>query len=198
LGKWEQERFLEKILQPFEIEQLQTQMNKDAFLWSLWTLKEAAYKLSCFLGNRDKFHALQFSVSEAPFITNEMVRHAGLPCSNLDGLSGAFYQTRVAYNGVVFFGKTYIAFDFIHSLVLDADTMQDPLWAIGVHQNYNKNDYSAEVRSFAKQKLNEQGVFFNSIEKDTDGIPYLVFDESSRYISLSHDQQFVSYAFSGE
>jgi phosphopantetheinyl transferase (holo-ACP synthase) len=196
LGKWQQDIFLEKVLQPDEITQLLLQDNKDAFLWSLWTLKEAAYKLSCFLGNRKKFHALQFSIQQMPFITNAMVQHISLPSTNLSGPAIHQLQTTVQFNDQVFFGHTSISFEFVHSLVTDTESMHDQVWAIGLHNHYQKNDYSAAVRSFAKQKLNEQGLFFNAIEKDTDGIPYLVFDKTARYISLSHDQQFVSFSYS--
>jgi phosphopantetheine--protein transferase-like protein len=195
LNKWQQERFLEKILRPEEIKQLHVQHNKDAFLWSLWTLKEAAYKLSCFLGNRNKFHAKQFTVRHLSLINNEMVQHIDLPGTNVNNPAVHNYHTTVQYEDKLFFGKTLIAYQFVHSLVTDEASLQNDLWAIGIHNNYNKDDYSAEVRSFAKQEMNEQLVFFNAIEKDKDGIPYVVTDASAQYISLSHDQQFVSFAY---
>ncbi len=196
VGKWQNEKFLQKILQQSEIEALHKQINKDAFLWTLWTLKEAAYKLSCFLGNRNKFHPNEFGVNNTKIIEDEDVQNVNFPINNLYNSTNHNYINKISFQGVELYGATLITNQFIHSLVSDHNIFENFYWAIGEHQNYNKNDYSNEVRAFAKQQLNNQKYYFDSIMKDVDGIPFVLKNEEENYISLSHDQQFVSFAMS--
>jgi phosphopantetheinyl transferase (holo-ACP synthase) len=194
IGKWRNELFLKKILSDSELTILHEQTNKDAYLWSLWTLKEAAYKLSCFLGNRSKFHAKQFTVSAFGF-TDDDIQTLPLPVDQTS-LPGHRIHSNIEYNTKQYQGVTVITHQFIHSLVFD-EALQNTslLFGIAEHKNYDKDDYSKEVRSFAKQCLLGQHIDYLDIEKDEHGIPYLVANNSeANYISLSHDQQFVSFA----
>jgi phosphopantetheinyl transferase (holo-ACP synthase) len=194
VGKWQQEKFLQKILQLNEVEALKMQINKDAFLWTLWTLKEAAYKLSCFLGNRNKFHPNEFEIHGTEIIKDEDVQSFALPLTNVATAKNHCYKTSIHFKGKIFYGHTLITHQYIHSLVTEAEQFKNMYWAIGEHQNYNKNDYSNEVRAFAKQQLYNQHYFFEDIIKDVDGIPFVLKNEEENFISLSHDQQFVSFA----
>lgn len=193
IGKWRDARFLQKILTEKEITQLQLQTNKDAYLWMLWTLKEAAYKLSCFLGNRNKFHAIQFEIEYTSLLTDELVLQS-LHYPIVIDMSLPYLLSEVKYDGQSFFGKTLITNECVHSTVSDSASA-DFLCAITVHSNYNKNDFSTEVRNFAKEFLLKSKIEFSQIEKDKDGIPFVTLNNKQQYISLSHDQQFVSFAF---
>jgi phosphopantetheinyl transferase (holo-ACP synthase) len=194
MGKWRNELFLKKILSDTELEILQEQTNKDAYLWSLWTLKEAAYKLSCFLGNRNKFHAKQFTVSALRF-TDDDIQTLSLPADQTS-LPSHCIPSRIAYQSQEYYGISLITHQFIHSMVFDEAVQHTSLlFGIAEHKNYDKDDYSKEVRSFAKQCLLNQHIDYLDIEKDENGIPYLITNNNqANYISLSHDQQFVSFA----
>jgi phosphopantetheinyl transferase (holo-ACP synthase) len=195
IGKWKEERFLQKILVPTEIEQLHLQVNKDAYLWTLWTLKEAAYKLSCFLGNRNKFHANHFLVSADKQINNIIASSNYDFCNYKNASTRDYYLSTIQFNATTFYGCTLITHEMVHSLVGESTDFSKCIWDIAKHSNYNKNDYSNEVRLFTKEKLQEQGVAIDSINKDKDGIPFVQLKDKQKFISLSHDQQFVSFAF---
>ncbi len=196
IGKWQNENFVKKVLTPLEQTQLQGQTNKDAFLWTLWTLKEAAYKLSCFLGNRNKFHAIQFEVQDCSIIHDDDIITLQLPVTNLTTSSLHQYVSKIKFSNQLFYGNTIVAHDCIHSLVFDKADEMNCIWGIDTHNNYNKNDYSKEVREFTNSNLKAQHIIIESIEKDIDGIPFVNYQSNKKYISLSHDQQFVSFAFS--
>jgi 4'-phosphopantetheinyl transferase superfamily len=195
IGKWQNENFVKKVLTPLEQNQLQLQTNKDAYLWMLWTLKEAAYKLSCFLGNRNKFHAIQFEVQEGSIIKDDDIIALHLPVTNLTTIPLHHHYSAIKFGTHFFYGKTYIAHDCIHSIVFNEEKECNCIWAIDSHNNYNKNDYSKEVREFTYVSLKAQGIIIDSIEKDKDGIPFVTYPSKEKYISLSHDQQFVSFAY---
>jgi phosphopantetheinyl transferase (holo-ACP synthase) len=195
IGKWQSENFVKKVLTPLEQKQLQLQTNKDAYLWMLWTLKEATYKLSCFLGNRNKFHAIQFEVQDGNIIQDDDIVVLHLPVTNLTPILLHQHPSTIKFRNQFFYGKTIIAHDCIHSLVLDEQELTNCLWGIDTHNNYNKNDYSKEVREFTYGNLKAQGIIIDSIEKDKDGIPFVNYQSKEKYISLSHDQQFVSFAY---
>jgi phosphopantetheinyl transferase (holo-ACP synthase) len=199
LNKSNDIHFLQKILQPLEIESLHLQINKDAFLWTLWTIKEATYKLSCFLGNRQKFHPLQFLVTNTEIIDDDEVQHFNFPLNNINAPYTHTYKAIVHFENQLFYSKTLITHQFIHSLVIPQNTNWETItWAIGEHENYNKNDYSNEVRAFTKHELIAQHKAVINFEKDKDGIPFVHFATTEKYISLSHDQQFVSFGFVSE
>jgi phosphopantetheinyl transferase (holo-ACP synthase) len=195
IGKWQNENFVNKVLTLLEQTQLQVQTNKDAYLWMLWTLKEAAYKLSCFLGNRNKFHAIQFEVRHGTIIQDQDIVTLHLPINNLSTIPIHQLCSTIKFGNNFFYGKTIITHDCIHSLVFDGEDMSNCLWGIDTHNNYNKNDYSKEVREFTYGNLKDQGIIIESIEKDNDGIPFVHYQSKEKYISLSHDQQFVSFAY---
>ncbi len=195
LNKWQDKHFLQKILQPIEINNLAVQTNKDAYLWALWNLKEAAYKLSCFLGNRNKFHPIQFSVTNIVDFEDTMVQHIDFSNSKIAFAPHCNIISEINFEDKAYFGKTILTHQFIHSLVSGFPVNENVHSSIGEHSNFNKNDYSNEVRSFAKQQLALKNIVFDNIEKDKDGIPFIMQNGKPQYISLSHDQQFVSYAF---
>ncbi len=194
LGKWKDDFFIKKILTPNEQILLHQQTNKDAYLWALWTIKEAAYKLSCFLGNRNKFHAIQFETNLAIVVNDDNVHETEtFPCSlpeNKCQLLGSFI-----FSDLVFYTQTFITHQFVHSTVSNINNGNNVINKIGIHQNYNKNDFSKEVRLFTIEHLKNQNIFVDEIKKDIDGIPFINVNNTDKYISLSHDQQFVSFAF---
>jgi phosphopantetheinyl transferase (holo-ACP synthase) len=195
LSKWKDERFLLKILQTHEIENLYKQTNKDAYLWMLWTLKEAAYKLSCFLGNRKKFHPKTFCISDIDVIDDATVQHIEFDKNNIALQCIGNIESTIMFEEQVFNGATLIAHEFVHSVVCNKKGLENLCYAIGKHNNFNKNDYSNEVRTFAIQELLKNKITIDTIYKDEDGIPFIVVNGTEKYISLSHDQQFVSYAY---
>jgi phosphopantetheinyl transferase (holo-ACP synthase) len=197
IDKWKQVRFLEKVLQPIEIEQLYQQYNKHNYLWMLWTLKEAAYKLSCFLGNRNKFHAQQFTIAacgqleDIPNFVNKF------PLNNTNDTTIHSIQNEIHFDRHTFYGFSLIGEQFIHSMVTTTATLPKHIcWGIQNHELVNKDDYSTAVRHFAMLQLAQQNIHVYAMEKDKDGIPFVKLAYGrEKYISLSHDQQFVSYAY---
>jgi phosphopantetheinyl transferase (holo-ACP synthase) len=194
LEKWKDHHFLNKILLADEQKQLQFQKNKDAYLWKLWTLKEAAYKLSCFLGNRSKFHALDFTVE-----CNYLIKDADIHIVN----EYPFYienkipqiSSKVYFQDHIFIGNSFITHQFVHSAVTNMLNENTVYNAIAQHSNYNKNDFSNEVRLFTIAELAKQNIFTQEIKKTIDGIPFIEHNGKQSFISLSHDQQFVSFAY---
>jgi phosphopantetheinyl transferase (holo-ACP synthase) len=197
VDKWKNTAFLEKVLQASETTELNLQQHKDAFLWTLWTLKEAAYKLSCFLGNRNKFHAQQFLVSSFSNQDFNPKPTVLFPLQHLNSAAIHNLQTNIAFGQSVFYGYSFIGKACVHSIVTNEPVFNKNIcWGIQDHELVNKDDYSAAVRHFAMVQLAQQNVHVYAMEKDKDGIPFvkLAYGQE-KYISLSHDQQFVSYAF---
>jgi hypothetical protein len=137
-----------------------------------------------------------FLVNNTSVIKDEDVQLFNSKMDNLNSSNLHAYFSQVVYDNKLFLGKTLITHKAIHSLVLDEINIEENLvWAISEHNNYNKNDYSAEVRAFTKQQLLQQAINVHAIEKDNDGIPYIIQKDKANYISLSHDQQFISFAY---
>jgi phosphopantetheinyl transferase (holo-ACP synthase) len=193
IGKCDDPYFLNKILTPDEVDFLSRSAQKHELLWVYWTIKEAAYKLSCFLGNRNKFHAKQFSVSlESSFLDEAIfLEHENQALINEHKASAT-----VQFEGVLFYAKTLVTPHFVHSMAAPTAADFEGFVSITSHKSIDKNDYSSQVRQFTKQRLRHFGVQYESIKKDKDGIPFLVYNGGlEKYISLSHDQQFISFVF---
>jgi hypothetical protein len=197
-GKAAQQRFLDKTCLPAEQQYIKTSANADLALWLHWSLKEAAYKLSCFSGNRDHFHAIRFEVADLPPV-NTPAADDPVP----KGLQWGTNFTNAVYSKICFQDKEYAGCSllhphFIHSIVApQASVFENIYWAVLGNETVDKNDFSEAVRHFALQQLNLQLTQkIVSFSKDGDGIPFVILaNDEQQYISLSHDQQWLSFAF---
>ena len=196
-NKWQHKAFIEKILTQQEQQLLQNATYKNETLWAMWTIKEAAYKLSCFTGNRNHFSAIQYEVQELEIDTIANTTLIQLPTNNLQLPTNKHYEALVQYNGTSYKTYTTLTNNYIHSLVMALHTPYNSIkYGIATHSFITKNDYSLAVRNFAMQQLAIQNIHCYAIDKDANGIPYcIVTGNKHQYISLSHDQQFIAFAF---
>jgi phosphopantetheinyl transferase (holo-ACP synthase) len=206
IGKSADKRFLDKVTHASEQNLITASGDPDLSLWMIWSLKEAAYKLSCFLGNRDKFRAKEFKISWR-VDPDEL----GLPKFEWHGKDEKIQQglnriqvlrSRVAYKEQGYTGFSWAGHEFIHSLVLpNADLANDVYWGIARHSVMDKDDYSQAVRHFTIRSLNDFQKSHPVLEiiKDANGIPMLKREDAwPEWISLSHDQSLVSFAYLAE
>jgi phosphopantetheinyl transferase (holo-ACP synthase) len=200
-GKSLHQRFLNRTCLPHEQQVIKTASNPDMLLWLHWSLKEAAYKLSCFLGNRAKFHAIQFSVElrqppENPVPVNEPWGQQQLVQGVIESPAPLF--SVISYQDVQYCGYSIVTAGFIHSLaVAKKEDFNAVWWGIAASPVVDKYDYSQAVRDFAARQLNaKQPLLVNGFSKDADGIPYIFNRQAGQeYISLSHDQEWLSFAY---
>jgi phosphopantetheinyl transferase (holo-ACP synthase) len=187
------QQFIEKILLPNEQLIFSASATQQELLWIFWTIKEAAYKLSCFLGNRNKFHATQFEVKPKQQNITRVDYYNEI---NEQLLSLHRFEASVRWGTYSLHCLSMVTTNFIHSVAIDTLTSTPFQLAIAKHTRNNKDDYSREVRNFAQRQLVRFGIDYQTIQKDKDGIPYLVYNNNTeRYISLSHDNFLVSFAF---
>ncbi len=148
VGKWQNRRFLEKTCTPKEIQQLETAPNPDLLLWACWAAKEAAYKLSCFLGNRNGFIARRF---ETFFDGGEIPIQHNL--NSLPGVVQGYSLHTASLTGWVhggtdkYFAAINVAPGYIHALATTAEAeLQQVAW--GIQQNNGEENDNGAVRRF--------------------------------------------------
>lgn len=194
--KWQNTRFLEKVCTPKEIQQILTAENPGMLLWAYWAVKEAAYKLSCFLGNRSGFIARRFETC----MSKEKI--SIWPNADVPGAVQVFSPQQASIVGwVQCGGSKYHNFvtvtpRWIHALATPAEKdLQQTIW--GVQYNNGEKTDTEAVRLFSLHSLNNiVNNNFTSIEKDKDGIPFLNDNAGANpYISLSHDDGYIAFAF---
>jgi phosphopantetheinyl transferase (holo-ACP synthase) len=198
INKSQHTRFLEKTCVPAEISKIQTAENPDLLLWTMWALKEAAYKLSCFMGNRNGFIARRF---ETEFISGE-IRVSGkntIPLSNIGlPVEQVVSNWKIQSGNEIFSGAVLATENWIHALAApEEQQLAQVYWGINKNTlNQTDNDTEA-VRVFTLEQLNLRcNDTFVSIEKDKDGIPFLTTgNDDCPYISLSHDDGYLAFAF---
>jgi phosphopantetheinyl transferase (holo-ACP synthase) len=190
-------RFLEKTCSPAEIQQIQQAENPDLLLWSFWALKEAAYKLSCFLGNRSGFVARRFEtewIPESKINTSSVVLNCMVKGVSMEDAVGGM---AIGTGNDIFWGAVQATEKYIHAwAVPQPEQFSEIYWGVQ-SMAVGKKEESEFVRIFALQHLNRQfNNRFISIEKDADGIPYLqTANRANPYISISHDQGFLAFSF---
>jgi hypothetical protein len=207
VGKSAHARFLDKICSDKEKEKIATDSIPDLCLWKYWTLKEAAYKLSCFLGNRQHFHGLDFEVMGRHDAGALLKNPFHLPWDHQQlqkGVEGFFFQEEnIRWKDMIFYGCSWANDEMIHSLVFDNPLeYKNAIWGIAATDRNDKNDYSNAVRLFALQslkKLAPADYTGSWILKDKDGIPMLMrTEEEWQWMALSHDQRLLAFAIGAE
>jgi phosphopantetheinyl transferase (holo-ACP synthase) len=198
INKSQHTRFLEKTCIPAEISNIQTAENPDLLLWTMWALKEATYKLSCFMGNRNGFIARRF---ETEFISGE-IKISGnnpIPLCNMGlPVEQAVSNWKIQLGNEIFSGVVLATENYIHALATpEAQQLTQVHWGISKNTMKQTDNDTEAVRVFTLEQLNIQlNNQFVSIEKDKDGIPFLkTTGNNSPYISISHDQGFLAFAF---
>ena len=204
-------RYLKRILTDTEIEQVRCSDNPDAALWSIWACKEAAYKVilkkfsgEAFLPRRWTAHFRQ------PALT---VEHQASKLSEAP-LGG---QTPTAFTAgdvetsekkiIPFF--LFSSLSYVHCLAADGfDILNKVIWRVDVlpaGHNQKDGDPSIFARSCLTHALSvflrddhSQIKILRDREKDGELQPpaaYLNGIKTDIDVSLSHDGQFVAYAF---
>jgi phosphopantetheinyl transferase (holo-ACP synthase) len=174
-GKAADARFLEKVCTPAEQQYIRTSADADAALWLIWSAKEAAYKLSCFLGNRAKFSWKKFEVHP--------------------GAGGNTVQSKVRFQQSVFFCRTFIRTSHICSVAMQCNDFEKILHGIApVTRATSAAAHQYARESIAKHLLRDAEAL--QVIKDEYGIPSLRDNLTGMAVplSLSHDGPFVSFA----
>ncbi len=188
--------FLHKVFNTTEQQYIlqQNATYQNIALWCLWSLKESAYKLSCFNGNRNTYNTNAYIVQVISPIVSGNIIHTVHNNSTLP--TTAYINSVIMYNHTPYYGSTLITPKYIHSTVHSTPNAHNTIWAVQDHALSNKNDFSVAVRAFAIAQLAQHNVHVTSIHKDADGIPYVTLHNgTSKYISLSHDMEFAAFAY---
>ena len=194
-------RFIDRVFTLQEQEQIMNGVSPDVLVWSLWAGKETAYKiLRKVHGNvtaAPRRYEVKMSISE-----ND--RDDNRSC-----ISGGVVKT--PYDTVSI--KIFTEADYIHCIGVTGteQLMRSVIWGIhkGELREGEENIYSPETASVEIRKMATRGIatyFQEDIEniailrfKGPDGLGppkvYIRGKEAILDISLSHDGQFLSYAF---
>ena len=203
-------RFLKKILTDTEIEQLHRCDDPDAALWSLWACKEAAYKV------------LKKQTSDAAFVPRRWSVHFGSLSPAVERPDTTLYEARHEdqkptefTTGDVLISENksipFLLFSsgaYVHCLAADRlDVLDKANWRIDAlpEGDQQGNDPSAFARSCLTRALSAffgydpcQIKIFRAQENDGELQPPVVYRDGIKAdidVSLSHDGQFVAYAF---
>lgn len=95
-SNWKRKGFLNKLFTPFEQELIQKTTNQDEMVWMLWSIKESAYKAYQRIIYNEGFYPTKIKVLEINSKNESIVQ---LFCT-------------------VFYGKTTITTDSIHTITL--------------------------------------------------------------------------------
>ena len=191
-------RFLKKILTDTEIEQLHHCDDPDKALWSFWACKEAAYKV------------LKKQTSDAAFVPRRWSVHFRSPCAQPEDQKPAEFTTGdvlISENKSIPF-LLFSSGAYVHCLAADRlDVLDKANWRIDVLPEGDQQsiDPSAFARSCLTRALSvffgcdpRQIKIFRAQDKDGELQPPVVSRDgiqSDIDVSLSHDGQFVAYAF---
>jgi phosphopantetheinyl transferase (holo-ACP synthase) len=183
-------RYLKKILTNAEIEFVQAAENPARALWSLWACKETAYKVI------HKSHAGE------PFLP----RQWSVQLNHLDKI---FMQGEVIIpGGNTVFVQLYFAENYVHCIGSDnLPDLDKIIWSIapvpkaGAAKNVNPSLFVRECllrKLAAVYHLDLREMEIRRAKNDRElQPPYIYYkDKKAPFdISLSHDGQFVAYAF---
>ena len=165
--------------------------NANHCMWAIWSLKEAAYKTSCFAGNRKTFVAKHYTVLSLTTITTCKLK---FDATNLVTI----LKSKVAYKDSIYFGYTFIYTTHLYSLVSTSPLKSNTKLMLSCEAttHTSKQLYSVEVRNLATIQLADLGIKGIAFSKTNDGIPYVItdFPKAKRYITLSHDYTWLAYA----
>lgn len=99
-SNWENKRYLNKILNQKEQNQLLNAPNKEAKLWELWTRKEACYKIYNRETQKRAYNPLQFECFKT---RNKM----------------GFIVGKVSCNSRIYYTKTQVTSEFVYTEALE-------------------------------------------------------------------------------
>jgi hypothetical protein len=189
-GKSRDSRFLKKILTVAEIDFVQNAENPDKALWSLWACKETAYKV------------IKKKCVDAAFLPRRwavILKKSGSAC--LDG------KVKIPDEKAVYV-RLFSDFRYVHCVgtdhLADLDRLVCKVEVLPEKENEQRIDPSLFVRkclvlSIADFfRLNVSDIKINRIKEKNELQPPYVYiggKKSDIDISLSHDGQFVAYAF---
>jgi phosphopantetheinyl transferase (holo-ACP synthase) len=168
-------RFLQKVCTAAEQQYIAGAPDADAALWMIWSAKEAAYKLSCFAGNRGKFLWQQFDV------------RAGAWADTV--------QSIVVFGDASFYCQSFISKETIVSIAVKEPALYASLLYKKIKTN---NATSAALHAYASATIAAHTRPASSLRiiKNEYGIPWLTGGALAQPvpISLSHDGPYLSFA----
>jgi phosphopantetheinyl transferase (holo-ACP synthase) len=189
-GKSRDSRFLKKILTSAEIDFVQNAENHDTTLWSLWACKETAYKV------------IKKSCVDAAFLPRQwkiILKNPESACS--DG------EVKITDAETVYI-RLFSHSRYVHCVGADSPADLDRLVckveALPEKENEKRIDPSLFVRKCLALsiadffRLNLSDIKINRVQDKSELQPphvYIAGKKSDIDISISHDGQFVAYAF---
>jgi holo-[acyl-carrier protein] synthase len=160
--------YLSKICSNREIDKILNSEHPNLCLWSIWTMKESAYKIAMKLGAERAFNPKKFE-------TFQVDANAGLISSD--------YGTMIS--------ATIFDENFIHSVAFLSNSN-----AYKSGQLICSDNQSEAVRQAIIQDFRTQNPLQNRVEVIMQqDIPFLSSDQGFVDISLSHHGDFIAWAF---
>jgi phosphopantetheinyl transferase (holo-ACP synthase) len=189
-GKSQDSRFLKKILTAAEIEVVQNAKNPDAVLWSLWSCKETAYKV---------IKKKCIDTAFLPCRWTVILRKSEATCQ--DG------EVKIPDAAAVYV-RLFSHFRYVHCVGADHPADLDRLVCKVEVLPEKENEKRIDPSLFARKclalsiadffRLNLSDIKINRVQDKGELQPphvYIGGKKSDIDISLSHDGQFVAYAF---
>ncbi len=204
-------RFLKKILTDTEIAQVGSSDHPDATLWSLWACKEAAYKVLKKQTGDAAFVPHRWSVCfrrPLPAIEHQSAHLSAMQSDNRKSAMFATGDVSISEKKSIFF-YLFSSLSYVHCLAADhCDVLDKVIWRVDVlpgGQEQKDIDASVYARLCLAHALSglfrydqKQITIFRAQEKNGELQPPAVYLDGVKKdidISLSHDGQFVAYAF---
>ena len=165
-SNWKRKGYLDKIYTSSEQELVYSATNPDTMVWLLWTMKEATYKANQRITGIKEYAPIK------------------IKCSIIHAESNIYWGTAI-YNDLVFFTKTSVLKDYIHTIALYNSKKFEDVEEIFI------TNYPVDYVSYLKD--NNYLMPSSHIEKDEFGVPNLFCEISkeSKPISISHHGNFL-------
>jgi len=204
-------RFLKKILTDTEIKQVGRSDHPDMALWSIWTCKEAAYKVLKKQTGYAAFVPRRWSVCfrhPFPAVEDQGAKYSETQFDDQKSAIIAAGDVLISEKKSIFF-NLFSSRSYVHCLAADrCDILDQAIWrvdALPEGRDQKDMDPSFFARSCLAKALSglfrhdqKQITIFRAREKDGELQPPVVYRDGVKKdidISLSHDGQFVAYAF---
>ena len=196
-----QKIFYSKILSSSEQQlysHVQSKLSFEHFIWLLWTIKEAAYKYIKRNAPVLLFAPTKIIVRSLEMPSVSFSEPGSLHFDNSSFMEDYFYKAIVTIGSHLFYSRSIIHNEFIHTVVNAEDKFDAILWAVKQINQTDHKRQSGEVRTFVLDKLQAFFLTHNlQITKSPVGYPVLIKDmqEMTLPISFSHHGRFISYSF---
>ena len=204
IARTKQARFYTKFLLPAEVNLYNdshlSKLNFENFVWLLWSVKESVFKF-CKRNSPQLIFAPGKIIVESiqPPLVNNRNSFVTEEITGTSSIKKECYQCVITVGSHVFYSRSKLYTEIIHTIVNNKDDFNDIYWGIRQIENAQPNSQSENVRHLILKTISNLYPDAEiSIDKNNAGCPVVKMNENEMNIpvSFTHHGHFVAYSFS--